>query len=724
MGNKEISTFNNGSSRLAQAREKISSISGIYRYLNYIVFSQGGFILLASFLLGRAVLFSELAPFGLAFWAVLYREQRERCPKAALLLLLGTYSSRSLLGAASLLVGMFMVIFLERFFEGRRSAPFPLPVLAAVGLVVARFPYLAINSFIPYDVFLTFLEVILIVPVVAFFLYGTALLWPQEESKAHRQEEIVGGLFFFAFLLLGLTEGPEWVIFLQEVIVKTAVLVLAYVYGGALGAATGLALGIFLRIGSGEYIYISLLSFAGLLAGVFRDMGKAGTVAGFLMGILLCSFYIGDGGDIFLYLPQGLAASLLFLLLPASVFGKLKEFAPAFSLLTGNGEVDEEVRRTTSRRLNDLSRTFQRIAGAFQNTSDRDGVQEENHRFLDRMGEEACRNCGSYQSCWQNGFPIPYSVIKNALEEGGVEKVTVRDLPFSIRQKCRYLSRLLKTINRTLERYRLEAVSRQHLQEGRAMVAGQLEGISSIINGLSHEIKLKTEVSEQDKKEYHAFTVEIGVSQVAKQGQEVSGDYYSLVTLKGGKQVIILSDGMGSGERAKEESRSTVVLLEDLLEAGFSRELIFKTVNSVMQLRSSDETFSTVDLAVLDLKEGSGELCKIGAAPSFIKRGSQVKELSGSSLPLGILREIEMDIKRERLEDGDLLVMVTDGISEAGVRVNNSANWIKRALLEIKHMHPQLVADHILEEALQKSKGTVSDDMSVIVCKLRRIRGQ
>lgn len=690
------------------------------------VLTQEHFFLVASFLLGRALLFRELAPFGFAFWAVLYREKREICPAAGLFMLLGAYSGRSFLGVSSLMAGIVVMVVLEKLFESRRKkVALPLPLLAALGVAVGRIPMLAANSFIPYDYFLSLLEVILVIPVTAFILYGVSILLEEGGARSLRQEEVIGGLFFFAFLLLGLTEGPEWLALLQGLILKTAVLVLAYLYGGALGASSGLALGIFLGIGAYDYSYISLLAFAGLLAGIFREMGKVGTVMGFLIGILLCSFYLGGGPQSFEHLPAALGASLLFFALPLTLLQKVKGFSPAFSLLTGNSRAEDEVRHITSRRLKDLSRVFHRIAAAFQDGGvDKESPKNLDVAFFNRLGQKACRQCGSYQACWQDGFTVTYNVLREAMAEKGPDKISMRDLPFPLRQRCRYQSRLLKTLNQMLDKCRLEHASRQCLQEGRVMVASQLEGLSTVINDLSNEIKLKLDCGVKEALEGpHNFTLEIGVSQLPKQGEEISGDCYSLISLKEGKQVIILSDGMGSGAKAQKESKSTVNLLEDLLESGFSRELVFKTVNTVMQLRSAEETYSTVDLCLIDLMEGKAEISKIGAAPSFIRRGEQVKEVSASSLPLGILSHIEMESKTERLQHGDILVIVSDGVSEAGVRVNNGANWIKQRIKEINYTHPQLVADTILQEGLKRNGGQALDDMSIIVCKVLRLRG-
>ncbi len=699
-----------------------SKLTKLTKFITSEIFAKNLFIIVTAFLMGRALLFNELAPFGFAYWAYLYREERQSSPLGAVFLLLGGYTARSLAGPASLLAGMFVILLLDKLFESRKIS-LPLPLIAAFAVIIGRGPYLLMHSFIPYDIFLTFMEVVLVVPATAFISFGVPLAWPGEKNNStYKQEEIIGGLFFFAFLMLGLANGPSWVIILQSIVVNTTVLVLAYLYGGALGAAAGLTLALFLGIGNPDYVYISMLSFAGLLSGVFREAGKVGTVSGFLLGLLLCSFYIGGIEDFFYYLPQAGAAAAIFILLPTSFLDKIKGFSPAFSVLTGKGEEDEQIRKVTSEKLIDLSKVFKRIADSFKETAVQAEESERGQSFFKKVGEEACNGCGSYRNCWEDNLAVTCELLKKAINKAEGEKVTISDISFTLRKRCRYINRLLKTLNTILTSQQLEAVGQQRFREGRSMVVEQLEGVSGIVFELANEVKLKLDTVPEKNKYSFNYSVELGVSQVPKEGQEVSGDYYSLLSLKEGKQVIILSDGMGSGNKAKEESKATVSLLEDLLEIGFSRDLTFKTVNTVMQLRSCEETFATVDLALVDLIDGNVEICKIGAAPSFLKRGKQVKEVSGASLPIGILAEIEMETKVERLVDGDMLIMLTDGISEAGVKINNSPNWVKRKLMEINHCHPQIIADILLEEACHRNKKRVLDDMTIIVCKMVSLR--
>ena len=72
-----------------------------------------------------------------------------------------------------------------------------------------------------------------------------------------------------------------------------------------------------------------------------------------------------------------------------------------------------------------------------------------------------------------------------------------------------------------------------------------------------------------------------------------------------------------------------------------------------------------MDLSVFDLYSGECEIVKAGASSTFIKKKDCVEHLSSTSLPIGVVHHIEIDSVRRKLEDGDFVIMVTDGILDA-----------------------------------------------------------
>jgi stage II sporulation protein E len=216
-----------------------------------------------------------------------------------------------------------------------------------------------------------------------------------------------------------------------------------------------------------------------------------------------------------------------------------------------------------------------------------------------------------------------------------------------------------------------------------------------------------------------AYIVETGVAHAAKDGGFVSGDSYSTIELGGGKFAIAISDGMGNGERAHDESKETLMLLQKILQSGIEEKVAIKSVNSILSLRTTDEIFSTLDLAMIDLQNASTKFLKIGSTPSFIKRGNRVIKIQASNLPMGILQEFEVDVVSQQLKAGDILIMMSDGVFEGPKHVENYDVWMKRKIQELETNDPQEVADLIMEEVIRSSSGLIEDDMTVTVARVK-----
>ncbi len=213
------------------------------------------------------------------------------------------------------------------------------------------------------------------------------------------------------------------------------------------------------------------------------------------------------------------------------------------------------------------------------------------------------------------------------------------------------------------------------------------------------------------------YSVQSAVAQVAR--QEVSGDSYVITTLKEGKELLVLSDGMGVGEPALVQSQTAVRLLENMLNSGFDKEVALDTINSVLLLRSTTETFTTLDMVLIDLYSAEVDFIKTASAPSFVKRGYRVMVISSSSLPMGILQEVEVVSEKRCLHSGDIILMISDGVLEASLNLSGE-EWIMQLLSELNETDPQVIAQLVISEALRLANGKPRDDMTAICIRLDR----
>ncbi len=218
--------------------------------------------------------------------------------------------------------------------------------------------------------------------------------------------------------------------------------------------------------------------------------------------------------------------------------------------------------------------------------------------------------------------------------------------------------------------------------------------------------------------ENEVFRIAKGVARLSKNKQALSGDNYTFITLPNGQDIIALSDGMGTGKKAFLESSAAIELLEQLLEAGFDGDTALKMINSILVLKSSEQTYSTLDMSVIDRYTGLCEFIKIGAASSFIKRNDKVEIIKSTSLPMGMFNKVEYEESDKKLKDGDMVIMVTDGIVDSEKKEMEKEKWVEKALRNIDSRNPQDIADYLLEKAKQKSEGSEGDDMTVLVLRL------
>ncbi|MEK5478887.1 stage II sporulation protein E [Paenibacillus sp. FSL R5-0407] len=214
------------------------------------------------------------------------------------------------------------------------------------------------------------------------------------------------------------------------------------------------------------------------------------------------------------------------------------------------------------------------------------------------------------------------------------------------------------------------------------------------------------------------YEITTGVAGTAKGGDLLSGDSFSAAELGNGTYAVAISDGMGNGERARLESSTALSILEQLLQSGMDETLAIKSVNSILMLRSPDEIYATVDMALIDEYSARTTFLKIGSSPSFIKRGQEVIPVSASNLPIGIIQDIEVDLVTVQLHPGDTLIMMTDGIYDAPGYAVNKELWIKRLIQEIQSEDPQEIADCLLESVIRYQKNVILDDMTVAVAKI------
>lgn len=206
------------------------------------------------------------------------------------------------------------------------------------------------------------------------------------------------------------------------------------------------------------------------------------------------------------------------------------------------------------------------------------------------------------------------------------------------------------------------------------------------------------------------FRTEYGAASDAGKGSTRSGDSFTVREIDG-RLLLALSDGMGSGRAAAEESRAALGLLCDLITVGFNVEDAAECVNSMLCKRRRDDMYATLDVMLLDLDEGTASMRKYGAPSSFVLRGNKLFTLYAEALPLGVVNGSGGNGRSIRLRSGDTVIMMSDGVSDA------LGNGLIAAVTDnvLAYGDPEIAANSLLDAA-KSSGGT--DDMTVVVCRV------
>lgn len=217
----------------------------------------------------------------------------------------------------------------------------------------------------------------------------------------------------------------------------------------------------------------------------------------------------------------------------------------------------------------------------------------------------------------------------------------------------------------------------------------------------------------------NSYDIDIAYFQKEKDSEPVSGDTIVHFKTDKGKYYIILCDGMGSGCDASRESRMTADLLSGFLKAGFSKNIAINLINSTLALKMDREGFSTIDLCEIDLRSAKTEFIKIGGAQSYIKTQNNIETVISKGIPAGIMESINTDNITRELGDNNMIVMVSDGVSEAGYGMMRG-EWVK-GLMKSNGINNQELAKSIVSSARKKIYPRTADDMSAVVITLHKI---
>lgn len=758
------------------------------------------------FLLGKAMILNELSPFAIAYFAVIAFMRRDYIIPVGAALLAGSLFAPF---PVSLIVASEMAIFYLLFrglqSHDRAELSYAPTMVFTTTFMVKLFAVVIGPSFSWYAMLMLTMDSVLSFVLTLVFIQAIPIFTYRKKKFSLKNEEILCLIILLASVMTGAVGWSIQSLSVEHMLSRYLILVFALVGGAPLGASVGVITGLILSLADMSAVYqMSLLAFAGMLAGMLREGKRAAVALGMLLGSSILSIYLSGPGDVMNSLWETCAAIVLFMLTPKSMLAAISKYVPGTQDHTkSQHEYAKRIRDITAERVTRFSQVFRQLSRSFDQMS---GTGEPVHKeggmehFMNAVAEGTCASCFKRAQCWDAKFIQTYSYMTDVMSsiEANPE-MSGKQIPVEWNRVCAKPEEVLEVMRAQYGLHQHNMQWKRQIIDSRQLVAEQLSGVSQVMEDLAKEIQRESEEMVQQEEQIrdaleslglsihsieiinleagnveieivHAYTrgfdecrkmiaplisnvldehiavlhetmtdprqglatvtfgsaktfeVTTGVAAAAKGGDVMSGDSFSTVELGNGTFAVALSDGMGNGERARMESSAALNILEQLLQSGMDEKLAIKSVNSVLMLRSPEEMYATVDMALIDEYTAETTFMKIGSTPSFIKRGQEVIQVSASNLPIGIIKDIEVDLVTLQLQPGDILIMMTDGIYDAPGYAVNKELWMKRLIQEIDTDEPQELADCLLESVIRYQKQEILDDMTVVVGKVEHFR--
>ncbi len=217
--------------------------------------------------------------------------------------------------------------------------------------------------------------------------------------------------------------------------------------------------------------------------------------------------------------------------------------------------------------------------------------------------------------------------------------------------------------------------------------------------------------------------MECGFVSLSKYSEKICGDYYTMVK-KENSTTIVLSDGLGSGIKANILATLTAKILSTMLAGNMSIEDSVYTVAKTLPIcKVRNLAYSTFTIFQLSHCDNNAYLAQFDNPNAIlIREGINYPYLSTCK----IISEKEIYESNIELQVGDMLILLTDGITSAGLGRVTINGWQRDEVINFiemwytSTMSPQRMASAIADACVDLSLGTPQDDITVAVFKIRK----
>lgn len=680
-----------------------------------------------AFLVARCQLLG-MYPFVVPFFMAAYLQERSSV-SLFVALMLGVCSMMDGTSAIKYtLVILFLLVMLGKTDRKKIFANnYQIAIASGMTLWAVAMPYQYLVTRKDISLIYALLEGVIAICFVLIFEQGVVAFRVGTDRMFVKNERFVGVFALLVVALFGcpvITQPVHILFFLCGYLL----LYNTYRFDSSVGIATGSITGLVLAFQMGKVSYLAVMILLSSIVVILRELGRAGVLLSYLAGVVLIGFVYENSLLSSEILVSALLVVLAFFATPAkwmkrtaqvkdsitrrsqdilvqeATKTKIRDFGQAFLAMEKMLSLHEEEREETI--PNGLSNMYLSgdgisLLNAVESQSNR--LSEMRRNFIRQLGQIGEIITGFQGELMEQPAKLSYFESRIVEKLGKLGVVVLKAVP-------------LKGKNDKIEIYVSCYMQKENVVTGKMLAEkiSQIAGKHMVCVGRGEDVAGQKESTfyfvEEGK-----YMLTTGVMRRNREGESLCGDNFSVTKLDTQKAVLMLSDGMGSGENAYVKSEQIVELLEQLLSAGFCRELAIELLNSFVSFLADGNVSSTLDLTMIDFYTGTADFIKLGASTTFIKRKEgRVECIRSTSLPVGVLEQVEFDTCARKLYHGDMIVMISDGVLD-GIIFENKETYLADLIAGIETKNVQAVAEMIMEDIETMQRGGMRDDSTVLV---------
>jgi len=305
-------------------------------------------------------------------------------------------------------------------------------------------------------------------------------------------------------------------------------------------------------------------------------------------------------------------------------------------------------------------------------------------------------------------------------------------LIFSISRAVNRIEKGTKAVERGDFSYRINMKPHNQLGEMAQSFDRMTESIVSLLSTVAEKERLQSEIEIAATIQRNLLPKEgpqfrgVSFSAHFEPTASIGGDYYDVFNIDKTRLAVAIGDVSGHGLSTGLVMAMVKAAITTLVEEGAEETSLFTRLNELVFRSTERRAFMTLAFTIFDLERGTIRHTNAGHLyPYVLRKGSSLVSIECPSLPLGVRSAIVTHTEEIKLEEGDAIVYLSDGIVEAQNSDGDPFGFdqLEELLAQQSERSPSVIRDAILNAVARHSGSRpADDDRTVMVLRFDNLR--